>query len=124
MVKILRLVSFISVVVILGGCDTFYGPKFRNGYSQNIAVFVTYENGQQHSALWPPCRTTYLGQENVEIKEIIVERSGELTHRLGKDEIKKLLERESREPGNSVWNLDSSGVRLVTGRDCKVVEYA
>ena len=118
----IRAPTILLLCAILLGCyDEFHGPKIRNGYSQDIKVSVLYEDGTEKSALWPPCRATYLGQKNLAIKEISFEMNGQIVHKFDREKIKGLLEAEKHDDtGQAVWTLVSSGIQFSSEKECPI----
>lgn len=114
----IRWLQLLWVIALLSGCDRFYGPVIRNGYSQNIEIVVSYDDGTKREASWPPCRTSYLGQERKTIKGIFVVVNGEISHEFTEAEIRDFVERGHKESGYAAWVIDSSGVHLSTEKNC------
>ena len=119
-------IVFLILLCALSGCyDTFYGPKLRNGFDSEIEVKVIFTNGEIFENVWPPCLTAFVGKgshPDSVIKEIIIKRQQAVIYQLGSEQILEFSEKERKNKGYSVWNIDSEGIHFVTVQlpyDCK-----
>ena len=116
-----RYVASICVTLTLSGCyDRFHGPSLRNGFDTAIEVTVRYADGAISSREWPQCFEAYTGKTEDPgdvIQEIEIRKEGEVIHRIGAQEVQRLLEKEEAHDGYSAWSIGRDGIHFETTPD-------
>ena len=100
----------------LPGCDEFLGPKIRSGYSIDVVVTVTYDDGFVTSSTWPSCRATFIGRPNRSILLVSVSVNGDVEHTYDSRAIVGLVQREALDREGHGVDFERRGNRL-RGRD-------
>lgn len=114
MVKAIVL-GFLSLT-IMSGCDPFYGPKIMNSFGFDVEVTVAYSNRQSTTTIWPPCRTAFIGKQDLEIEKISVAQNGKVIRQFTAEEVRDLLRKEKDVPGYSVWSVSADDLTLITSQ--------
>lgn len=118
--KLVAMVTFrrlflLSIVLILAGCDTFYGPVVTNGFGRKVYVTVVYSDGAVSHTTWPPCRTAFIGKKGKEVVRVSFESDGKVLQQFSADEIQVVVKKEANAHGYAQWNVGPSGARLDVG---------
>lgn len=103
-------------LLILSGCDPFYGPKIRNSYGFDVEVTIVYSNGESLTANWPPCRTAFVGRRALELERVSIAKDGAVIREFTVEEIRDLVRKEEQINGYSAWSISEDGVSLTTGQ--------
>jgi hypothetical protein len=122
MVSMVRNFTVFLVSIILFGCDTFYGPTFRNEYKEELNMISFTKDGRELPGQIPPCRVVNLGPVEPKagalgLLKLVVERKGEIIHEFSEEDLKQMLEKEG---DLKLWIIDPSGVRLSEEMTCSL----
>jgi hypothetical protein len=97
-------------LLVLSGCDPFYGPILRNSYGFDVEVTVSYADGESMTTTWPSCRTSYIGKNKIGIEKVSVARGGITIREITSQEIRDFVTREENGGGNSAWSVGERGI--------------
>ena len=114
---IVRRLIFLTILLILTGCDTFYGPVITNGFGSEVRMTVVYSDGAVSRTTWPPCRAVFIGRKGERIVRISFERGGRVLRQFSADEILAMTKKEAEVRGNAQWSIGPSGARLDVGTE-------
>jgi hypothetical protein len=109
----LRFIS-LSAVALLCSCDRFYGPTITNRFGTDVEVTVVYSNGEMQTVVWPACRTSFIGRQEVQVDRVTFKKDSELLREFASEEIRAMVEKELSDPGYAAWTVGPNGVSLVT----------
>ena len=111
MVTTRRLIP-LTVLAVLAGCDSFYGPTISNGFQSEVQVTVVYSDGTVSRTTWPPCRTAFIGRKDQIAVRVSIEKDGKVLRELSASEIQTMLRKESEVHGPAQWSIGPSGSKL------------
>lgn len=108
-------------IIVLTGCDPFYGPTLSNGFGSEVDMTVVYSDGLVSRTTWPPCRTTLIGRKGQEVVRLSVEKDGNMLLNLSANEIQDMVKKELGAHDVARWSIGPRGIKLDVGKygnDC------
>lgn len=105
------------LLVLLAGCDPFYGPIVMNGYGYDVDVTLTYSNGESSTYRWPRCRASFVGRREAQLEKVTFATDGHVLREFNAEEIQSLIEQEKRVKFHHVWSVSEKGAVLLTSKD-------
>jgi len=97
------------LLLLLAGCDTFYGPRIRNDYGFNVDVTLEYSNGESKTYDWPVCRQSFVGKREAQLVKVIFAKDGKVLREFKSEEIQSLVEQDKRVRFAHLWSVSDKG---------------
>ena len=111
-----RYITLASVMLVLAGCyDRFPGPGLQNALDADVELRVTYSDGKVTSFIWPPGRLVFVGRGDLPeggIQLVVVQEAGKIIHRLNRDEVRSLVEKQRKHKTHAIWCIDRKDIYL------------
>lgn len=106
----MRLVYVAFALIITSGCDKFYGPSIRVGYTSPITMAVYRSNGEISKSVLFPCQEVFTGAPDSKITQIVIYSAEQMVHRITKQQIQNMISQELSANGYGVWVLKEDGL--------------
>lgn len=115
--RILLSISLAGIVV-LAGCDRFYGPSVTNAYGEDVQMIAYYSDGTHWEHDWRPCGSFFLGgvnDESIKPIKLRIEKDGKLLREFSAEELAAMdaEDRATSDNDGTGWNVSAAGARLV-----------
>ncbi|WP_020395800.1 hypothetical protein [Thiolinea disciformis] len=110
------------LILLLSGCDGFYGLNLRNELDTSVTTMMRDTKGSVSILDLPPCQDTIIGysnkpKEDLGLEEVKISRQGVVLHYLNAEQLNRMLAQENRTKGYTAWSITPDGLHLVTRQD-------
>ncbi len=111
-----RCLTLTVVMLVLAGCyDRFPGPDLQNTLDADVALSITYTDGKIASFTLPPGRSVLISRGDLPeggIQWVVVQEGGKIIHRLNRDEVRLLVEKQRKHKTYAIWCIDREDIYL------------
>ena len=111
-----RWAHLVLITLMLSGCyDSTPGPGLQNALNADVELSIRYTDGKVLSHVWPAGDLFVVGRSDLSddsIQEILVTESGKVIHRLNRNEVRVLVEKQTRYRTHAVWCVERDRIYL------------